>query len=299
MEDSLLFGMEKRLRELDPALHRRFTDAVPAVWNMLFRYKRYFPEYNDHSGLHSMGVMEYCSLLAGQDQVPCLNGDELYVLLMSCLLHDAGMGISPEEFEEFIGRLDLEEYFRKEGRVPRDRIIRDFHQEFSALLIDRYADFLELPSPEHLFAVKQVVRGHRKADLFDAGEFPSDFMVPGGSRICLPYLALLIRLADEIDVTSLRSTDLLYDVGSFESPDQVFYYKRTRACRKVEVTGEAIILHVTAGDPEVEEGLKKMRGKIQETLDLCREAAEKRTPFKVTQSRVVLKESPGDMTGEI
>ena len=42
-----------------------------------------------------------------------------------------------------------------------------------------------------------------------------------------------------------------------------------------------------------------MRGKIQETLDLCREAAEKRTPFKVTQSRVVLKESPGDPAGEI
>ncbi|MBQ4305178.1 MAG: hypothetical protein II774_11920, partial [Lachnospiraceae bacterium] len=74
---------------------------------------------------------------------------------------------------------------------------------------------------------------------------------------------------------------------------------RTRACRKVEVTGEAIILHVRTGDPAVEEGLEKMRGKIQETLDLCREAAERRTPFKVTQSRVVLKESPGDMTGEI
>lgn len=201
------------------------------------------------------------------------------------------MGISPEEFNEFSGRLDMEEYFRKEGSVPRDRIIRDFHHEFSALLIDRYAPFLELPSPEHLFAVKQVVRGHRKTDLFDAGEFPSDFMVPGGSRICLPYLAALIRLADEIDVTSLRSTDLLYDVDRFESPEQVFYYKRTRACKKVEVTGDAIILYAGTDDPVVSEGLEQMRQKIQETLDLCRDAVEKRTPFRLTQSRVELKMS--------
>lgn len=291
MEDLVLFGMEKRLRELDPALHRRFTDVLFAAWNMLFRYKRYFPEYNDHSGLHSMGVIEYCNLLAGEEQIRSLNADEIYVLLMACCLHDAGMGISPEEFDEFSGSLDLEEYFGKEGSVPRDRIIRDFHQEFSALLIDRYAPFLELPSPEHLFAVRQVVRGHRKADLFDAGEFPSDFMVPGGSRICLPYLAVLIRLADEIDVTSLRSTDLLYDVDSFESPEQVFYYKRTRACKKVEVTKDALILHVRTDDPLVAEGLEQMRRKIQETLDLCRDVAEKRTPFRLTQSRVELKKS--------
>ena len=291
MEDLVLFGMEKRLRELDPALHRRFTDVLFAAWNMLFRYTRYFPEYNDHSGLHSMGVIEYCNLLAGEDQISSLNADEIYVLLMACCLHDAGMGISPEEFDEFSGSLDLEEYFRKEGSVPRDRIIRDFHQEFSALLIDRYASFLELPSPEHLFAVKQVVRGHRKTDLLDAGEFPSDFMVPGGSRICLPYLALLLRLADEIDVTSLRSTDLLYDAGSFENPEQVFYYKRTRACKKVEVREDAIILHVRTDDPLVAEGLEQMRQKIQETLDLCRDAAEKRTPFSLTQRRVELKMS--------
>jgi len=135
-----------------------------------------------------------------------------------------------------------------------------------------------------------VVRGHRKTDLFDEGEFPSDFRVPGGARICLPYLAALIRLAGEIDVTSLRSTDLLCGVESFESSEQVFYYKRTRACRKVEVTEDLVILQVRTDDLEVMEGLEKMREKIQETLDLCREAAMKRSPFRLPRSLVVLKE---------
>ena len=45
------------------------------------------------------------------------------MLLMACCLHDAGMGISSEEFDLFVPRLDLEAYFRAEGEVPRDRII--------------------------------------------------------------------------------------------------------------------------------------------------------------------------------
>lgn len=53
-----------------------------------------------------MGVMEYCNLLAGKDQILLLNGDELYILLMACLLHDAGMGVSDGEFDEFMGRLE-------------------------------------------------------------------------------------------------------------------------------------------------------------------------------------------------
>ena len=31
------FGMEMRLRELDPALHKRFTDTVSVTGNLLFR----------------------------------------------------------------------------------------------------------------------------------------------------------------------------------------------------------------------------------------------------------------------
>jgi hypothetical protein len=219
-----------------------------------------------------------------EDQILLLNGDELYVLLMACLLHDAGMGVSDGKFDEFMGRLAPGDQYAGKEKGDRERIIRDCHQEFSALLIEKYADFLDLPSPEHLFALKQVVRGHRKTDLFDEEEFPSDFRVPGGARICLPYLA------DEIDVTSLRSTDLLCGVESFESSGQVFYYKRTRACRKVEVTEDLIILQVRTDDLEVMEGLEKMREKIRETLDLCREAAMKRSPFRLTRSLVVLKE---------
>lgn len=282
------FGMEMRLRELDPALHKRFTDTVSVTGNLLFRYKRYFPEYNDHSGLHSMSVIDLCNQLIGKEQILRLNQDELYILLMSCHLHDVGMGITSKEYDEFREKIDFRDYFENHPNASLDRIIRDFHQEFSALFIEKHAGFLELPSEAHLHAVMQVVRGHRKTDLFDRNEFPPDFALPNGRSVCLPYLAALIRLADEIDVDALRSSVLLFDVDSFESEEEVMYYYRTRACERMEITRDTIIMHVRTEDPAVKEALEKLKDKIQETLELCTRVVET-TPYILTQHRVEMK----------
>ena len=51
-----------------------------------------------------------------EDQILLLNGDELYVLLMACMLHDAGMGVSDGEFDEFMGRLAREISMRERKR---------------------------------------------------------------------------------------------------------------------------------------------------------------------------------------
>ena len=282
------FGMAMRLRELDPALHKRFTDTVSVTGNLLFRYKRYFPEYNDHSGLHSMSVIDLCNQLIGKEQILRLNQDELYILLMSCHLHDVGMGITSKEYDEFREKIDFRDYFENHPNASLDRIIRDFHQEFSALFIEKHAGFLELPSEAHLHAVMQVVRGHRKTDLFDRNEFPPDFALPNGRSVCLPYLAALIRLADEIDVDALRSSVLLFDVDSFESEEEVMYYYRTRACERMEITRDTIIMHVRTEDPAVKEALEKLKDKIQETLELCTRVVET-TPYILTQHRVEMK----------
>ena len=50
--------MERRLKLLDPEVHRRFTDGVFALQYNLSNYKLIFPEYSDHTNLHSMTVID-------------------------------------------------------------------------------------------------------------------------------------------------------------------------------------------------------------------------------------------------
>lgn len=109
------FALERRLRKLDPDLHRRFTDAVFCLQHVLSNYKLIFPEYTDHTELHSLTVIHFCNQLIG-DRVADLNGDEIYCLLMGCYFHDTGMGVSQKDFEEFSKKSTSATIFRPTKR---------------------------------------------------------------------------------------------------------------------------------------------------------------------------------------
>ena len=63
--DRFDFEMERRLYLLNPELHMRFRSAVFALQHILTNYKLIFPEYTDHSSLHSLTVIDFCNRLIG------------------------------------------------------------------------------------------------------------------------------------------------------------------------------------------------------------------------------------------
>ena len=295
-ETGLEFAMERRLRELNPGLHRRFTDTVFALQHMLSHYQLIFPQYTDHTNLHSLSVIAFCNRLIGE-RIDRLNADELYVLLMSAYGHDTGMGISMRDYEEFAGQIDFGSYFETHPRENRAAVIRDFHHEFSGCFLRKYAGLLELPSEAHKWAVVQVSRGHRRTDLMDETEYPFAWPVPGGNTVCLPYLAALIRLADEIDVAAARNPILLYDIELLTESKQILENRKLKAVKRLEISEKAFTLVVGPAGEDVREAIRSMMVKMQETLDTCRRAVLGRTPYVITQERVEMKEETTWLSG--
>ena len=279
------FVLERRLRETDPGLHRLFTDTVFALQNYLSRYRLMFPEYSDHSNLHSLTVIDFCNRLMG-DQAERLNADELFSLLMACYLHDSGMGITMDMFREFSAKTDFGDYFDSHRRDDYPSIIRDYHHEFSGMFIRKFAGLFDIPSEAHVEAIVQIARGHRKTDLMDEAEYPAALPMPNGNTVCLPYLAALIRLADEIDVTAERNPSLLFDIGSLTDEKQIMINRMILAIKKMDMTESGFTLYADDSDPEVLERLQQMRDKMQWTLDYCRSVARQRTTYEITQTQV-------------
>ena len=280
--------IEKRLRKFDPDLHRRFKDAVFVCQRILSNFRQLFPEYTDHSELHSMTVIDSCNRLIGTEQIDKLNKNELFVLLMAGYLHDIGMGISERDYEEFKDRMGAEQYFRDHPDDSKADFVRAYHNEFSGLFIEKYAPMFDLPSDEYTFAIKQVSRGHRKTDLYDEKEYPADYRMPDGTTVCLPYLAALIRLTDEIDVAASRSPLILYDIDLLTNEISIQENRKLMAVESLEMTDSSFILHTREDDQEILDALDRAVVKMQETLDLCRDVVEKRTPFSISQKKVVL-----------
>ncbi len=287
-DDDNSFALEFRLRELDCDLHRRFTDCVFVLQRILSNYKLLFPEYTDHSELHSITVIQFCNTLIGE-QLDRLNKNEIYVLLSGCYFHDTGMGITQKDFEAFSREIDFGDYFEKHPNATKSEQIRDFHNEYSGRFIRKYAELFEFPSKAHLEAVIQISRGHRKTDLKDESIYPIELPTPDGDAICLPYLAALLRLADEIDVTAARSSKLLYDLEAITDEHQLFEHKRHRAVRDLIISKDAFTLLIDDSDPVTLGMIQRMVEKIQRTLDTCRDAVNGRTPFEITQSRILLR----------
>ncbi len=288
MTDQHDYLMERRLRELDPQLHQRFTGTVFALQSILSKYLLLFPTFTDHTELHCASVIEFCNELIGQDQIRRMAADEIYVLLMACYLHDVGMGVSEGDYEQFKHRVGDEEYFRQHPGAKVTDFVRDFHHDFSGLFIEKYADLFDIPSPEHLFAIRQIARGHRRTDLFDEAEYPAAWKLPNGVTVCLPYLAALIRLADEIDVVDMRNPKLLYDMETLTEEIDILEFRKHDAVKALTVADDAFIMETDTEDPALLEALEKLRGKMQKTLDYSREVTQRRSSYVISQKQVIL-----------
>ena len=282
------FLLEKRLRDLDPELHTLFTDAVCVLQQTLVGFKKLFPEYTDHSEFHSMNVINLCNLLIGEETINRMNAHEIYVLLMSCYLHDVGMAITAKNYEEFKDQLGAKAYFKKWPDRYVSDFVRDNHHEFSGLFVKKYAGMLEIPSRQHLFAVVQTCRGHRRTDLFDEQEYPAQLKITDQDTVRLPYLAAVIRLADEVDVVADRNPKLLYDIESLTDAHQIAHNRRLEAVPRLQILPDRFVLDVQTEDEVLFLAIEEMAEKIQRTLEYCRKVVEARTPFRISQKQVEL-----------
>lgn len=281
MSDYLL---ETKLRLENKGLHRRTKDSAVVLQKMLESFLPRFPNFTDHTILHSMDVLEYCNQLLGEEQIERLSAAECYVLIMSCYLHDIGMGINQKNYIELSAKIDFGDYFQTHSREDTETIIRDFHNEYSSLFIQKYAELFDIPCEEMVYAIMQVSRGHRKADLFDETVY-HDLMTPDGI-IRTAFLAAIVRLADEIDVGVDRNSELLFDSSNVQGQNGIEAWGTHESIRSVEVREDALVLYTKPKAPEFRELIKNLANKVQETLDYCREVASSRSDFCITQTSV-------------
>ena len=281
------FALERTLQEKSPELHARFNSVVFSSPYILTKYKTLFPTFTDHSIIHSLNVIEFCNKIIG-DQIDKMNEDEIYAILLGSYLHDTGMGVSKEDYEEFSPQIDFGVYFDNHSKDDIPAIVRSFHHEYSGLFINKYQHFFDVPSKEHLFAVIQIARGHRKINLEDKKEFPVALEVPSGNTICLPYLAALVRLADEIDVTAARNCMLDINMKDLKDEIDIIEFAKHDAVKDLVITDKEFIVKAETNDEGLIKELNQLVKKMQKTLDICRHAVNGVTKFTINQDTVLL-----------
>lgn len=250
VERSALYAF---LQTTAPMFHGKLLELRETVQRWLAYIPNTFPHYTRHTVEHSDELVRQASKLLFVDEDPArpvvgLSATEAYLLSASAYLHDAGMVTSDSEKAEILTSAAWTEWVTngggtrrwqeiqqfREGPAPRDEVERQF-------LADVQVRFLlaEFVRRQHHLRAGDVIREHQSAlarfafddpivsrtiahicishglrphELDDADRFPErrDIM---GEPVNVKFLAIILRLADLLDMSTDRACPLLLNAA--------------------------------------------------------------------------------------
>ncbi|MFW9880696.1 MAG: ATP-binding protein, partial [Candidatus Thorarchaeota archaeon] len=259
----------RRLNDKNGRLYQKFLSSEEKIRPLLSKYERNFPEYTDHSIEHSKTVLKYADELLTDNEIDNLSPDEIYILLCACLFHDVGMCLPEEDIEK-----NYQKEFQKEKSFNPDLSFRDFIRKFHHIIshdfVLREWQDLDIENYEFAKAIALVAQGHRQVDLLDIDVYELKYFVrPGRDFVCLPYLACITRIADELDITHKRTPELIrryYYPNKRESQEE---FEKHRATTLVNFQDHIVYVKAKCENQEIFNVVNGLCDKVQQTLDYC------------------------------
>lgn len=221
---------------------------------LLNTIKNTFPEFTPHEIKHSDKIIDILNWFIPETLKNQLNFYEIYFLITSAYLHDIGMA-------------DLTTLKRFHGENSNS--IRNFHHLRSEkYIVDNFQD-LGIKNEHEARIIGRISRGHRKENLSDNNLFKPQQMYNSVS-INMPFVSVLIRLADELDLTYERTPYEFYDNIQIKDEISKNEWKRHLDTSGTGLSSEnplRIICSASCKNLKIHRALKKLETKINEELN--------------------------------
>lgn len=221
-----------------------------------------FPEFTDHDIKHSEEVISILGWLIPETLRKKLNAYEIYFLLSAAYFHDLGMVNLPElstETNRTVGA--------PASATPD--VIRDTHHTMTETWLLKNFKDVGIEDVTQAGIIARICRGHRREDLNDSRLFNPELMYRS-NPINVQLLSALLRIADELDLTSSRTPMIVYE---HIPPKETI--SRQEWDRHLSVSGVAlspddpliIKCSATCQNPRIHRSLKRLESKINREID--------------------------------
>jgi len=236
-------SLRNTLKDKNETLFHRLKQVENAAKNVLAYTVSKFPYYTPHTFLHSQNVEEILNWLVPDEIKPKMNEFEIFFLIVVAMLHDWGMVASKREDAE---------------------VVRNTHHIRTETNFENLRDKVHLSLTEARI-VGRICRGHRRENLL--GSEYDDSFFGSNMLIRIRFLAALVRIADECDVTANRTPEAIYYSLKPEGASEEEY----QAHRSITGIGKPapykLILNGVAKAPKGVEVIKKVESRIQNQLN--------------------------------
>ncbi len=215
----LLVKQENELEdhEISENLKIILSESIP----ILAQTRSYLPEYTLHDYTHSISIINIAADIIPEQTLNSLNNIELSLIIFSAFLHDIGMACSETERNKIIITDDFKRFFNSYEEDEIDFIFSEYIRKNHAkrsynFIIKNYKNRIKYKNIDYSELVANLCLGHCLdiSDLKNEGMFSKQELIE--SYECnIHYIAMILRLADYLDIFPNRAPIALY---KFVSP---------------------------------------------------------------------------------
>lgn len=255
-----------------------------------------FPNYTIHGIKHSINVMEYMYALI--TDIEKLSDLEVTLLIYSALLHDIGMVVNEDEIREIksdhfiLGERKYSKVFEKYGdeKIALQECIRLVHGK-------RSQKFIQTQMDENLFLIPGstilsfrdelglICRSHNEDFEWIEKVFVSE-KKKGNFDLNSQYIAVLLRLADYLDIDEQRAPLYLYkylepkEYGDLEWKQHFVIENYDKVLMNEKIGLKEIVFQGISQEPSVHRKLLRyfdsINIELKNSIGLCERFSDKK-----------------------
>ena len=266
---------------------------------------KYMPEYTLHDETHLFRVYQLMDRIIPSDTLNKLSVPELMMLSLVAFLHDIGMAplesnirawkkdwINEEatdeekiEFEKFNRFRDtfpnkiLEiKNLRERGLHSKAELIENFiiseyirethEQRAREFIVLDWADKIKYKNTDLANELAQLCYSHG-GDALSLLEFETNVLCDEESFVCLPFIGVILRLADLLDFDAKRTPRVLFSHLAVRNPVSLSEWQKHRSIQSWRIKNDNITFHAKCKHPVIEKSIKDFCDYIDNELKNC------------------------------
>lgn len=280
------------------------NDAGEYCHNKLKTVIRHMPEFTLHDEVHIFNVLYLMEKLIPPKTLDFLSVPELMLLILTAFFHDIGM--APEENQvrawkrdwmnggDDFERQELEKFNRycqpfpaKHAEVLRLRgsgklehaqlieeyliseYIRETHSERARRIIATdWQGKITYKNTDLTSEFAQLCFSHNQ-DALVLLNMATTMLCDDREYVCLPFIGVILRLADLLDFDPKRTPPVLFSHLSVRNPISLTEWKKHRAINAWSISPSRIIYSAKCGHPAIEAAIREFCEYIDTELRNC------------------------------
>lgn len=271
--------MESKLREhlkkCNQSLYEIFIDLVDSISPLLESIKTIFPDFTRHDRIHNLKLEGIAFGILAPNILEKLSPSDIFTLLSSLWIHDAGMGDIPEikdkykSSPEYLSKLKNYERIDFSEEVCWKDFVRENHHRFCELITEKLLK--DRVSKDFVYWISNISKSHGERNIHDHTIWYKSVAVDDSKHIHPPLIAVFLRLADILHFNRDRAPEYMQEHRNISNSDSIMHWRAHQVSSDYTILDDICYIDGVTEDDEAYWFAQQFIEAMDDELNYCKQ----------------------------